>query len=791
MKPILTLIVVLNCICFTHTIKAQQYTVKGVLNDVAGQPIDHVVCSMRSASDSLFIRHTLSTAAGAFDFTALNPGTYQLIFTHISYEPLEVEVMISSEDLVVENPYVLQPKEFMLDDVSILAKRPIARFDQGKIIYSAPSLSERKITSNAWDLLRYIPNIIGTGDKLKLVGALSFSILVDGKPSTLSQSQILQTLQSIPASQVQQIEVMYSTPPQYNLKGASVNIVLKKEQPAHPAFQGQLAANYLQVHRPGYGFQGDLSYDRPKYSIDFSVDATRVKNWNENLNEAVHQLHGATYNINQDDRKISTLNDLNLRAGIVYNPKNESSISLTYTANLNGSRSTPTSQSSFLENGAPLYDVESRIKHKATTYLHNLHFDYQASRKLSVGIDYTNYSDTEKELYREIITPQVQTNESAVYGAQAIHKVLIYVDKTSDLGKSWMLNYGLKYAYSTNRNNADYYSELNGIGPDSISRIIQRENNGSAYVGIAKDFGDKLSIQASFTGGIYYATLKGAGTHTTLWNNFEPLVNCNVNYNPSKNHNFQLSFSSDISYPPYWALSTNVMQFNPYSYLEGNPGLKFSREYTAQLAYILFQKYMIVGYYSYIPDQLVQLPYQSSERLRNTFQMINMDYSQVYGISAIVPFQVGKVWESTVTVNLSRQRDRDLDFNGIAFRKSKNSLSLQMDNTFNISAKPNIKAELSAFYVTGGLQGLYDISGFSSVTAGVKWVAANNRFELTAQVQDIFKTSDMVLKINYMSQHQVMHDWPDTPYLKVRFAYKFGHYVKKPALSIDKSRFGK
>lgn len=171
--------------------------------------------------------------------------------------------------------------------------------------------------------------------------------------------------------------------------------------------------------------------------------------------------------------------------------------------------------------------------------------------------------------------------------------------------------------------------------------------------------------------------------------------------------------------------------------------------------------------------------------------MVNLDYSQVYGLSAIVPFHVGKVWESTVTVNFSRQQDQDLDFNGMAFNKSKNSFSLQMDNTFNISAKPNIKAELSAFYVTGGLQGLYDISSFSSVTAGVKWIASNNRFELTAQIEDIFKKSDMALKIKYMSQQQEMHDWPDTPYFKVRFAYRFGNYVKKPALSIDKSRFGK
>lgn len=148
----------LSCLCSAPTIQAQQYALKGVLNDSAAQPIDHAVCSMRNTMDSLFIRHTVTNTDGTFAFTALNPGIYKLIFTHISYEPLEVDVEISSEDIAVENPYVLHPRDFMLDDVSIVAKNPVARFDQGKLIYSAPSISERKIASNALDLLRYIPN---------------------------------------------------------------------------------------------------------------------------------------------------------------------------------------------------------------------------------------------------------------------------------------------------------------------------------------------------------------------------------------------------------------------------------------------------------------------------------------------------------------------------------------------------------------------------------------------------------------------------------------------------------
>lgn len=66
MKAIVALIVALLCLGFATTIQAQQCSLKGVLNDMDGQPIDHAVCSMRSSRDSLFIRHTLSNPDGTF-----------------------------------------------------------------------------------------------------------------------------------------------------------------------------------------------------------------------------------------------------------------------------------------------------------------------------------------------------------------------------------------------------------------------------------------------------------------------------------------------------------------------------------------------------------------------------------------------------------------------------------------------------------------------------------------------------------------------------------------------------
>ncbi|WP_352421603.1 hypothetical protein [Proteiniphilum sp.] len=73
-------------------------------------------------------------------------------------------------------------------------------------------------------------------------------------------------------------------------------------------------------------------------------------------------------------------------------------------------------------------------------------------------------------------------------------------------------------------------------------------------------------------------------------------------------------------------MSNNGFRLNAYSVLLGNPSLKFARKYNTQLVYVLNNRYTVVAYNNYTPDYISQMPYQSSERLENRFQMVNLDY---------------------------------------------------------------------------------------------------------------------------------------------------------------------
>lgn len=773
---------------------SQTYCLRGKIIDDFQQPIQNVGCILQSVTDTLSVKNTFSDENGSFGFVELKDGAYILFLTHMSYEYQEILIDINGEDIILEQPYSLQPKDNIINEITIAAKRPLIKQVDNKLVYDASMLRESKVVSNAFDILRHLPNLIGGGDNLQLAGASEFAILIDGKPSTLTKEQIIKTLKSMPASRVSNIEVMYSTPPQYNIRGAAINIVLENElesQMNHP-LQGEIATEYIQGHHPGYNFRTNLLYNKPSFKIDLTIEGKSQKEWNRNRIDAIHQIQDDLFNISLDDKKVYNLSSLDLRLSVIRILKNKSSLSLTYTGSLAKRTGNPTANAIFYKNEELDNTINSRVDKEIKMDMHNVRLDYTSSKHFTFGADYTIYQDPTKEIYRDFDHGfNNMLSEFKTTSKQQINKILLYADHSLNLGHNTSLNYGIKFNYSKNHNNYDYFNIISDISPDSISRIKQQEYNYSAYVSFSKRFNDKFSIQASFSGGMYKGTINTENQKQTLWDNFEPLVNANISYNPSSNHMLQFSFSSNIQYPPYWALSNNGFRLNAYSILQGNPSLKFSRKYNTQLVYIINRKYTILGFNSYIPNYFTQIPYQSSTELQNIFQMVNLDYQKTYGIVGIVPFELGKFLDSKVTVNFFRQIDKSNNFNNLVFKNSNNSLSLQIDNTFNILSNPNIKGELLAHYFSGAIQGIYHIRHFSNVTAGLKWQSKNKHIEIGAQIQDIFRTTNMTLKTNFENQNLKMRDYANTPFFRLTFIYRFSNYSKKEKYEIDKSRFDK
>ena len=117
-----------------------------------------------------------------------------------------------------------------LKEVTVNGERSIIENKIDKLVYNA----DRDLTSQggvATDILKKIPEVsVDVDGNVELLGSSSIRFLINGKPSTIFGNNISDVLQSIPASQIQSIEVITSPGAKYDAEGIGgiINIILRK-----------------------------------------------------------------------------------------------------------------------------------------------------------------------------------------------------------------------------------------------------------------------------------------------------------------------------------------------------------------------------------------------------------------------------------------------------------------------------------------------------------------------------------------------------------------------------------
>ena len=121
------------------------------------------------------------------------------------------------------------------------------------------------------DVLSAIPSVDVDGDGVvTLRGDTHVLILVDGKPSALfTGANAGENLQSIPAGDIERIEVLTDPPPEYKAEGAAgvINIILRKKRAQGTSGSAQASAGA----EGRYQFGGGLDYGNGPLTLSFSA----------------------------------------------------------------------------------------------------------------------------------------------------------------------------------------------------------------------------------------------------------------------------------------------------------------------------------------------------------------------------------------------------------------------------------------------------------------------------------------------------------------------------------------
>ena len=369
--------IIIAGIIASAAIQLAAQNVKGKIVDNQQRPVEAATVIMQTP-DSTFIDAVITDSLGCFAFKE-EPEQYRLIIQHLLYKTQEKTGHTPDVGTIT-----LEAQSYALDEVVVKGERPQVKVEKGALVYDAEVLSERTTASNAYESLLRVPGVLEQNEAITLAGAKGVTVVLNGKPSSMTAEQLTELLKSTPVSNVQNIEVMYNAPAKYRVRGAVINVVLKNAKSAEPFLRGEVSGNFVQSAYAKGGGNLNLSYSGKKVSADLSY-APRFTHSDVDMEMiSHHSFAGQTYDIDQINTGDMKALNHNLRLGVDYQIAEGSHLSAAYTASFKtNSKARQHSSGNF---------VESDNLKTGETQMHNVNVDYTAAFGLNLGVDYTHYN---------------------------------------------------------------------------------------------------------------------------------------------------------------------------------------------------------------------------------------------------------------------------------------------------------------------------------------------------------------------------------------------------------------
>jgi hypothetical protein len=657
-------------------------------------------------------------------------------------------------------------KKIELKEVVVKGTRPMLKARGGKLSYDLSKLTERKAVSNVYEALKQLPGVNEEKGSLKLAGANSLTVILNGKPTTMTANQLKTLLETMPVSRVEKAEVMYSAPPQYHVRGAVINLVLKRAK--EYSFQGETRLWYSNEYFSSYGAGGNMRMTTPKLAVDLMYEANRNEDLQHLAIDSRHTLDGALYSINQESYIPSKKWKHFVRGGLELNLSEKSSFDIAYTGNF-----IPKGKQNSFTTGS-FQNSESDMN--SNNQMNNVAAHYISNYGLTVGADYTNYHSSGNQN----LTSNTQNGISSFYlnSLQNIDRLSLTVDQEHTLKRGWNMGYGLSYSY-TNDYDSQSYQKAEGFSNLTNTDSHLEEQTTDFYFRLGKHYKSGVSFSLSATGEYYTVD---------SYHKWAIFPQASLTYFKTPTHIFQFGLSSEKNYPGYWEMQPYKTYIDAYAVAEGSPSLRPASNYSMNISYIFKQKYVATLFFNTTSDYFQQAVYQSAEELQLIYQTRNWNYSQQVGLNIIFPFKVHKWLDSRLSLLGLNIHQKCNDYFDIPFDRNKWLGIVRLNNTFIVNK--NLSFELNGKVQSKAIQGTYDISGIPSLDATAKWTFCEGKAILSARLDDVFNSEMPKVKVRFKGQNLDMNTGGYTRNFSLNFTYRFGGYKATKKKDVDTSRFG-
>ncbi len=723
-----------------------------------GAALEFATVSLIKKADNKPVKGMQTDLQGNFKLTGIPDGTYILRATYVGYiSQIRDNVVITGANAVTLPPIKLLGSKGVLQEVKVTAQRSQIQLSTDKKVFSV----DQSLVSqggSATDLLANVPSVqVDVDGNINLRGSANVRILINGKPSALTGANLADILQSIPASSIENIEVITNPSSKYDAEGQSgiINIVLKRN--TQTGFNGSIAGTAGTQHT--YNGALNLTYQNKLINIytNYSYrQGTRIGNGLSNTTTI-----GSTGTIfqNQVNDQSFDVKSNNIRSGIDFFIGKKSTLSFTNNINLRTNDRLQTGTTDLM--GGGLIETITRNNH-ASGGGHNLDFNMDFDQKFkkpqeefTANIGYStaanNNTDNQNSAYAYTTFGQFPMAYSLLqnnYTNGKQHNLNLQADFTLPLNNGDRLEVGYRSTFNKTDNN-NVVDTLN----NTINRFVIADTLGNLFTyneqvhALYTNYNHQFTKKFSFQGGL---RLEDAHitTNTIVANSVEDHKQDYFRIYPSlfftdkltENQTLQLSYSRRVTRPRDRQINPFLDRSDRENYQQGNPDLKPEDTHAFELSYINYWKNLTLTsslYYRLTYDNIQQIRelYNNSSTITLT-KFENLNNASNGGYELIAKLTATKAIDLTGNVNVYYRHIQGDDALGIS---TTSGTSYNANLTANIKPLPKLGFQIRGDYqgrqiiAQGTQKALYGVDG------GLKYDITKT-LNFSANARDIFNT---------------------------------------------------
>lgn len=769
--------------------------VEGQVNDDAKKLVEFANVTLHREKDSTLVKAAITDQLGNFGFENIAEGRYYVKVSQVGYQKFKSPAfgLNTNNKNIKLSAIELLTDAKALGEVTVRSNKPFIEREIDKIVLNV----ENSITAagnSVIEVLEKAPGVTVDADgNVSLKGKQGVLILIDGKPTNLSTTDLANMLRGMAASQIEKIELITNPSAKYDATGNAgiINIRMKRDKRLGMNGSCNLSAGQGLRFKQNAGL--NLNYRDKKWNLFGNL--TQVNRGGENrtvINRKFVGGDGSVSTLTQRPTQVPHFSSQNIKVGVDYFLSRKTTLGANINGVLNNILVKASTPSDFRDpNGiitnSNVTNNSNRDRWRNYTLNLNLKHTFDSTGKeLTADLDYASYNQR---------VLQNSTTETTYMPGQTLPPPYILrgdlpsdidiktikIDYVNPLGKETKFEIGVKSSFVSNDGNAQYYLVQDGVEVVDVTRtnhFIYHENINAGYVNFNTKF-RKTGVQLGLRGEQTIAEGNQLSTNATFSRKyFQLFPTVFIRQEINKNHELSLNVGRRIQRPNYQDLNPFKFFLDIYVYREGNPQLQPQFTFNSELAYTFKQQYNITFYHSRTRDIISTVLIQNDITRVAAQSQQNLNNLETIGYNISIPVKYTKWWSGNLYFENYNNRYWGKFLNG-EFNQQLTTFFFNTTNNFTIGKSWN--AELTGYYQSPFLFGTFKILSQAQIALGLQKQLWQRKGTLKLSVSDPFLTQRNNMIVKYQNMDMTLRRRLDSRVVTIAFNYRFGKTTVAPA----------